>query len=864
MTLDKSQLVKLYTKRLVKSLVPAEFGEEFIQSITSDLLVSIAKVSNSSSRSTSSITSELNQLTNQYRTQFISRGLQTEWVRFQTIIESLQSFKSVDQIYNYLIFFNTLKSQGTSFISPIRSTKTNIRNESLRSSPLQDNSNNKFFTSQSNPQNSNTMSLDKLINPYYQTLSEDTILKYLSYTLLGIDSKLLSFYNDDKHIQLPTSVNSSYSGLLFNVLECGLIYKNLINFIELKKGKLNSPIKVAYIRVMESYLLEYVKDINEIFNKNGNQRCSSLLDVYNALYDNWIYELRLLYSIVVDLDKVNGLDLLTKIFELTKFGDYKIQNLSLSILKEIIKPYNEILQAWLINGELIDSNNEFFIKFDLEKDEFNDIIQFLPARIPKFIHKNLGVKIYQIGKMIIFLTKYCNELQWINEYQNKYSRLIHDSSIIDKGIDNKIVLSLSTNDFQNLIKSQYQDLINYTTNVLFGSKNYLIENLINFKKTYFIENNDFIHQVILKGNDIFNNLSNNINVNYLSQILEESVSNSSMKNLKYKERLDFRLLNTQQGSNIGWEVFMIDYKFDDLSIHFLLDSKIMIGYYKMFNFLWKLRHLQVMLEENYIESSTLNKNELHNINYQYQRLRRNSDRNGVLTIRERKIIWIVKSFNSINLIRNRLLNHINVLINHLSYDVIENTFQAEIIEKVFKSNKFSQNKKENLLRSLNSKFIKNLDETNQTRVLHNDNKSNVNELTIDGILSIHENYLNQIINNKLLNENIIGKVTRKSYIKQIYEILDITFQFLTSCREFFNLLVNYVLLLKLEQQESEDNINIEEEEIDEDLLIVEESLQNIINRIYKQIYLRDYKTTINEFVQDLRTDHDLRDLSKLF
>ncbi|KAK6462587.1 spindle pole body component [Scheffersomyces coipomensis] len=881
MALDKSQLVKLYTGRLVKSLVPAEFGDEFIQSITSDLLSSISKtISNQSSSSSSSNRAtihEINQLTNQYRVYFVSKGLQAEWVKFQTILESLQSFKSLDQIFNYLVFFDALQ-QGGRNINVESSPQVNqriisesIRSTNLRSSPFRESSKNSKEQQQQQQQYHQLISLDKLIEPYYQTLPEETIIKYLSYSLIGLDSKLLSFSNNSKQIVIPTSINNSYSGLLFQILECGLLYKNLSTSYELynKQGdKLKSPIKVAYIQIMQSYLLQYVKDINEIFNINN---CSSLLEIYNLLYKNWVYELRLLYSIVNELDTVNGLDLLIKVYELIKFGDLKIQSLSLTIFKEIIKPYNEILENWLINGELVDLNNEFFITFDLEQDEFNDIIKFLPNRIPKFINKNLGFKIYQIGKMLIFLLKYCRELEWINQYRNKYNQLIYKLASPTDGE----ILSVSNDKFQKLINQQYEELLNYVTIILYGSKNNLIENLINFKRLYFIENEDFINQIILKGGEFFNNLKFNLNLNYLSQILEESIKHSSMNHFKHRDRIDFRILNNQantnnnnNNNNIGWEVFIIDFKLDGLSISHLFDSKTMIQYCKMFNFLWKLRHLQSMLNENFMESISLNKNELRGINEEYKRLKRttvSTVTNIGLSVRERKIIWIIKSFNSINLIRNKMIQFLQVIINYLSFDLIENKFQIELVEKLFKSNKVSKSSDFELVKNLNSKFINKL--INETR--NNDvtviTDNNMNELTIDEILSIHEQYLYQIIKNKLINENSMGKVTRKSYIKQIYELLDIIFQFIISSKEYFNLITNYILLLKLEEQE--ENADEEEDmtnEVDQDLLNIENLLQNIINKIYKQIYLKDYKLTVNEFIQDLRTDYELKDLSKLF
>ena len=105
MTLDKDQLIKVYTSRLVNSLVPVEFGHEYIQSITNDLLNHLLKSPKSSSPYI-----DINQLTDHFKTLFLSNGLQELWIKFQSVLKMLSQTKSVDQICNYLIFLNALQS----------------------------------------------------------------------------------------------------------------------------------------------------------------------------------------------------------------------------------------------------------------------------------------------------------------------------------------------------------------------------------------------------------------------------------------------------------------------------------------------------------------------------------------------------------------------------------------------------------------------------------------------------------------------------------------------------------------------------------------------------------------------------------
>jgi gamma-tubulin complex component 3 len=865
MALDRSQFIKVYTNRLVKSLVPPEFGTEFIQSVNNDL-VQVLLSTPDQGGSIQQKQYEINQIRNRYKSMFLSKGLKQEWTLFQNILDSLSEVKSLDQIYNYLVFFSTLQSQSEPDLrmgSPrvigshlsnksYSSASTNVRTgmDQLQSSPYKDpealNKNpskglhNQYEGIKNHTPSRNIsqiIALQQIIEPYYQTLSEELILTYLSYTLLGLDSKLLSFQTD-KEIELPSSINNSYTSVLLKILECALLYKNLIRFVHTNKGKLESPIKTAFLSVLEVQLGIYVNHINLLFNSQP----SSLIAVYNSLYD-WILKFRVLYSLETKLHDLNGYDFLSKSYELTKSGDLRIKQLGQVIFQHISTPYYQILESWVINGELIDSSDEFFIKFEFENNDFNSIIQFLPSRIPFFIDNALSYKIFQIGKTLIFLTKYCRELKWVNQYSSRYSHLLMQ---VNNGLQ-----SMSINELHDIINQQYDELINYLTIVLQGSKNHMYEHLINFKKYYLIQNNDFIDSVILKGSDLLNESSSNISSNYLSQILNDSISHSSIKYNKFAERFDARVLDPKHG-NIGWEVFTVQYRIEDLPIYWLVEGH-MEQYLKMFNFLWKLRYLQSMLNNSFVESLNIKKHDLKDFLKSYFRIRRTGN-NG---IRDRKVVWLMKSFNAINLIRNGMIQFLNSIVGYLSFDIIEESFKKLVTEKLFKSTTghLNGNNVTSLLRSLNPQFVKtvrgNVNASETTR-------HNCNELTFDELIEMHEKYLNTIVNNKLLNEDTIGKQTKKSYIQQIYNILDDIFMFIKSGEEFNNLIVNYILVKNIE--ESNQNTH---DAMDRDMEEIEIKLLAITTKIHKQLHY-EYKSKKDQFVRDLKSDLELRELSQLF
>ena len=129
-------------------------------------------------------------------------------------------------------------------------------------------------------------------------------------------------------------------------------------------------------------------------------------------------------------------------------------------------------------------------------------------------------------------------------------------------------------------------------------------------------------------------------------------------------------------------------------------------------------------------------------------------------------------------------------------------------------------------------------------------------LTIDELVEVHGNYLDNIINNSLLNEKYKGVETSLSLIDQIYDLLQTIFEFINTSQEYYSLVVNYGLILRSEQV----NRSFAMEQDGED---VEFQLHKVKNKIYKDIYQRDFQLQLKDFKDDLNRDYNLKELSKM-
>ncbi|KAI5960712.1 SPC98 [Candida margitis] len=779
MSLDKPQVIKLYVNRIVNSLIPAQLGEEYIQSVANELYTSLIRAQ--------PISEDISHIINKYKQDFLSNGLKQEWAQFQTLINTLTQHRSLDQIANYLVFFDTLRDTNTDE----RLNDTNRGDTTTDLAPI----------------NTNDKTLAQIIQPYYETLPEETILTYLPYTLMGLDSKLFTFSNDFKRIEIPQSINNSYSSFLKTLFEYALLYKQLNVFVDRHKGRLSSAIKGAFVALLETELQRYTQDLNQVFSKQP----PSILFVYHAIYE-WIFTFRFLYRVSIKMEQLDGYRFLNDVYKFTKFGDKHVSNIAIMTFNLIVKPYYNILEFWIIKGELVDRNQEFFISFDKDGDNFNQIIKYHSDKVPEFIQ--LADKIFQIGKTLIFLDKYCQELKFVDEFNVKYSTIIFTN--------HNGLASMTTNETIDVIDQQYDEVLTFFTKLV-HQKYHFFTHLSNFKNYYLMEVNEFIESIIIKGDSTFNLPSLDITSSQLHQVLHDAIQISSVKTRNNVDRIDSKIFNPQSGT-FGWDSFLIDYKIADLPIFDLLEPSI-VKYLKAFHFFWKLRHLQMLLRSNYLEFNQLNLKITGRVRSNYRK--------------------VIANINAVNIMRHHLVKFLDDLVAYLSYDVVETSFNCNIVDKFFHHN---QNKV-----VLDKSFMK-LPEK-ETGLLP------VNKLTIDELISVHDKCLDDIVYTKLFNGLTKGAKTSISFIDQIYEMLQSIFSFINTSQEYLSMVETFLVLI--DSRDAFEGIDQEEEyQLEKDIDEVLSRMTKLWKKIRVDIFNGEYQSLLDGFKDDLKLDNDLKELGK--
>lgn len=810
-----TQLSQIYLQRLVSTILPPECDRGFLYNVIGDILLDKALPTNR----------QLDSVLSDYKTYFMHKGITGEFKDFQHTVDLLVGVTLPEVVAKYLVNLAQILPQSEPISVPLEELKAS---RAFNSSP-----NSSFVSGKQD-----LPTLAETIQQYIPQVNTK-LYSALPLALTGQETGVYLFLDDPFAITIPESFTAGSTALLTEILEAGLLYRNISLHIGSTKGIDKSPIKAALLRFTESYLLGYANEIDNLFQSQP----STLIIILQAVKP-YIVQLRLLSYLAKFSEAQNGFELLSKIYDISQFGDTKISQVTTQLLHEVLKPYYQYIEHWVIKGELIDEHNDFFVQFDKSENHINDIIKFNTKLLPKFLEfeEESFMKILQIGKTYIFLEKYCKELLWTSNYSSRFYNFIFKTHT---GMH-----SMKTSTVQEMVSCQYDELTNFLSAVI-QSKLHLYLHLCNLKKIMFSESGDFVEAINKQGYLMFAEPAMYLTPTRLSDLLSAAVSASSIQNLpaQYVNRIDARILDLSHGT-VGWDVFTLEYKVPEVSLDALLNyNNQLTEYLRLFNFLWGLRHFIFLLQQSFVLYQRIQKHDLRLI--KKRAIARKGDFGAA------HFQWVQRSVRSINLIRHRILHVVQAILRFVSYDLIEKNFNEEIVKVIFRLNsatgqKLASEKHFQSLPILNSSYLLSISGSACTpaecetvpKILHN-----VKDCTLDDILESHRKYLSAITGSKLLRESMRGRVSGDSLVDQVYGFLEVAFSFVQACDQFESDLTQLVGILKLDVN-SEDDI--------ENSLKKLEGIKQIIMDVYKKRFIPQLDT----FKRDLRAEPDLKDLSK--
>ncbi|KAI8367323.1 Spc98 family-domain-containing protein [Blakeslea trispora] len=429
-------------------------------------------------------------------------------------------------------------------------------------------------------------------------VSEADLLRDLIFVFQGIDGQYIRYdpqLND--HVFVPgIEVSKSNEEMVFKLAEIGWLYTSVRNFIQ---QHMDSPsiglVGQSLCAALQHELTDYYKLIaileaqieKQIANQHLGLTDQSLTLKRLFVWTLECYQKLRLMSVLVDVcrDQKGGA-LISIIHNYTKHGDPFIKTYLINMLQVVSRPFYDMLERWVYEGELNDPYDEFFVACDPSVSE-DELWQHKYAlredMLPSFFSKELAHKIFSIGKSLNFIRYSCHhdllEEQPISALAHLAHRVFQygDTQTVKDAID--IAYHVTSKALLDLLKTKYK----------------LMDHLKALKRYLLLGQGDFIQYLMDVLWDHLSKSANTLFRHNLTGILEAAVrsSNAQYDDPEVLNRLDVRLLEIQK-DDLGWDVFSLDYHVD-APINTVFSPTAMHQYLQIFNFLWRLKRVEYTL-----------------------------------------------------------------------------------------------------------------------------------------------------------------------------------------------------------------------------------------------------------------------------
>ncbi|KAG9292620.1 hypothetical protein G9A89_006992 [Geosiphon pyriformis] len=440
------------------------------------------------------------------------------------------------------------------------------------------------------------------LNTKYE-ISEVLLLRDVVYVFQGIDGQFIKFNTEsDSYIVDPkVGVPRPTRDLITKLSELGLLYRRVDSFV---KTRVNDSsiglVGQAFCSALQRELTEYFKLMAvleaHITKQLENQHfIAQGLSLKRLLV--WTQEslakLRLMSVLVNGCQDQRGGALVSIIYKHTNHGDPFNQKFINNMLEEVSRPFYEMLQRWIYEGELEDPFEEFFVACDVNVEE-EDLWQLKYSirshMQPSFISTSLAKKIFSIGKSLNFIRYSCHDNDWVTTQRKATGS--------DKLFRYGDIIAL-----EHSIDATYTATSKRLLNILY-LKYRLMEHFTALKRYLLLGQGDFIQYLMGQLGPGLSKAANTLYRHNLTGTLEAAVraSNAQYDDPDILRRLDVRLLEVSSG-DCGWDVFSLDYHVDS-PINTIFTPQAMHQYLKLFNFLWRLKRVEYCLSDAWRRQTT--------------------------------------------------------------------------------------------------------------------------------------------------------------------------------------------------------------------------------------------------------------------
>ena len=202
---------------------------------------------------------------------------------------------------------------------------------------------------------------------------------------------------------------------------------------------------------------------------------------------------------------LKGVQIISQIYS---YVSYSYANYLKRVLFTVSQPLFNMIRNWIIYGDLNDSSGEFFVRIHgkIEEDEiWNKRYEIFYQNVPIFADKEFYDKIFSIGKCVNFIKRYCNLPQFnLNSPEIKERLFIEEEEILEV---RQSTQKMEIDDIPQ-IQIQNNQIINDVNELNNAQKELIITNI----------NKSISNSITANANINFKGSTNSIKINNLAEI----------------------------------------------------------------------------------------------------------------------------------------------------------------------------------------------------------------------------------------------------------------------------------------------------------------------------------------------------------
>jgi gamma-tubulin complex component 3 len=480
---------------------------------------------------------------------------------------------------------------------------------------------------------------------------EEKLLKECLYSLQAIDGERIQYYHrDPKDNSLPNI--SNYEGIRIEspVLSQNILYTGQISETRLGSGALDALRICGEAGWLYARIKSYIHQVQQDRGKGVVARAfaetlaeqlrdyHSLLTTYETKLPGFTlrqmlvelqgptFRLKTLAMLVDGMQELTGGYLLSALYKHSIHGNTVHTGIVRSILAKASRPWFEILYGWTTKGILSDPWKEFFVVENTDVEErylWNNKYSINYDLVPiGILDQKLVKPAFNVGKGINFIRRCLLDGQWTMQ-------LLATSGTSDERMymEKTLGYRYESNEYENgenaALKKTFRTAMGLVHSHILSAlrdENHLMQHLFALKQFFLLGQGDFfsalmegLHNEFRQDRDYSSGM-NGIYQHSLLMIVEGALRSTNAKYLPQYiiERLQVELIvgpgeehvDTLTDQRRMFDIFMFDYQVPDPVLS-IIHTVAMERYKMVFSLLFRLKHIEFMLNYTWRQSATL-------------------------------------------------------------------------------------------------------------------------------------------------------------------------------------------------------------------------------------------------------------------